>query len=127
MKIKLLLTSLKGTISPYMNMLIRLLIIILGILLVAYYVPGIYVDGFYAAFITAIILGVLNLTLKPLLIILTLPIQILTLGLFTIVINAGLLWFVGSILEGFEVEGFVAALIGSLIISLISWVGNKMA
>jgi len=109
-----------------MNLIARLLIIVLAILLTAYIVPGIMVEGFYAALIAAIVLGLFNLILKPILIILTLPIQIISLGLFTIVINAGLLWFAASILEGFEIEGFLAALIGSVIISFVSGVGNKL-
>lgn len=108
-----------------MNLIARLLIIVLAILFAAYIVPGITVEGFYAALIAAIVLGFFNLILKPILVILTLPIQIISLGLFTIVINAGLLWFAASILEGFEIDGFIAAVIGSVIISVVSGVGNK--
>jgi putative membrane protein len=110
-----------------MNLISRLLINVLAILLVAYYVPGITVDGgFYTALIVAIILGLFNLTIKPVLILLTLPINILTLGLFVFVINAGLFWFVASFVEEFEVDGFLPALLGTVIISIVSSIGNKL-
>lgn len=109
-----------------MNLIGRLLINILAILLVAYYIPGISVDGFYTALIVAIILGLINVTIKPVLFVLTLPITILTLGLFTFVINAGLFWFVASFIEGFSVDGFLPALIGTILISIVSWLGYKL-
>jgi putative membrane protein len=104
---------------------VRFLIFVLAILLVAHYVPGVVVEGFFSALVTAVVLGLLNLTVRPILFVLTLPIQLVTLGLFTVVINAALLLFVGTILEGFEVANFSTALIASIIISLISWAGNK--
>jgi len=95
-----------------MNLIIRLLLNAAALLLVAYLVPGFSVDGFYAALIVAIILGIVNAIIKPILVLLTLPITILTLGLFTLVINALLIWFVSTIVKGFYVESFGAALIG---------------
>lgn len=109
-----------------MTILLRLLIITLAVLLAAYTVPGITVDGFAAALIVAVVLGLLNLTVKPILFVLTLPIQIITLGLFMIIINAGILYFVANILEGIEIVGFVPAIIGAIIISIVSWIGNKL-
>lgn len=109
-----------------LKLLSRLLINVLAILLVAYYVPGVAVDGFYTALVVAIVLGLFNVTLKPVLIVLTLPISILTLGLFTFVINAGLFWFVASFVEGFSVSGFLPALLGTVLISVVSWFGNKL-
>ena len=108
------------------NLIIRLLINIVAILLVAYYVPGVSVEGFYTALIVSIILGFLNLTIKPILVILTLPIKIITLGLFIFVINAGLFWFVATFIEGFYVTGFLPALFATVIISIVSGVGNKI-
>jgi len=102
----------------------RLLIIVLSILFAAYIVPGIVVTGFYTALITAVILGFINLIVRPILIILTLPITIISLGLFIFVINALLFWFVASFIDGFYVEGFVPALLGALIVSVFSWVGG---
>jgi len=101
-----------------MNLLIRLLVNALLIILIGAVVPGIHVSGIGAAIIAVIALAIVNVTLKPLLFILTLPITLLTLGLFTFVINALMLWFVGSIIKGFTVDGFIPALLGALIISL---------
>lgn len=103
----------------------KLLITALALLFVAHYIPGIEVSGFYIALVVAILLGVINLTLKPILFILTLPINILTLGLFTFIINASLFWFIATFVDGFVVSGFIPALIGALIVSLFSWIGNK--
>jgi len=109
-----------------MFILSRLLLSVFGVLLAAYIVPGISVDGFVTALIVAVILGVINLTLKPLLFILTLPFTLLTLGLFSFVINALLLWFVASFVEGFEIASFVSALLGSLLISVVGWLGHAL-
>lgn len=108
-----------------MTTLARILLNALALLLVAYYIPGIEVSGLYAAIIAAVILGLLNLIVKPVLLLLTLPITLLTLGLFTFVINAALFLFAASFIEGFTVDGFVPALIGSFLVSLIGTLGNK--
>jgi putative membrane protein len=91
-----------------------------ALLIVAYLLPGIVVSGFGSALIAAIVLGLLNILVKPLLILLTLPVTIVTLGLFLFVINALVFWFAGSILSGFKVEGFWWAVIGAILYSLIS-------
>ena len=109
-----------------MHILSRLLILVVAIMLVAYFVPGITVASIYTAFIVAIVLGVLNLTIKPILVIVTLPINIVTFGLFTFVINALLFWFVSSFVEGFAVSGFIAAFVGALVISVVSWFGHRL-
>lgn len=108
------------------KLIAKLLISILAILLVANYVPGIEVSGFYIALMVALILGVINLTLKPILFILTLPINVLTLGLFTFIINALLFWFVSTFVDGFTVAGFIPAFIGAFIVSVFGWFGNKV-
>lgn len=108
-----------------MTLIARFLIIVLGILLVARFVPGIEVSGLYIAIIVALLWGLVNVFFKPVLILLTLPLNILTLGLFTFVINALLFWFVASFVEGFSVDGFLPALLGTLVISTISWIGNR--
>jgi putative membrane protein len=95
-----------------------------ALLFVATIAPGITVAGWTGAFIAALVLGLVNAVIRPILVILTLPVTILTLGLFIFVINALLFWFVGSILQGFVVTGFVAALIGSLIYSVLSLIIN---
>lgn len=109
-----------------MKLLIRLLINALAILLIAYLVPGVAVTGFYTALIVAVVLGLLNLVIKPLILLLTLPITIITLGLFTFVINALLFWFVGTVVKGFSVEGFVPAFLGALILTVVGWIGHSL-
>lgn len=91
------------------------------LLLLATYLPGIEVSGWYAALITALVLGLLNALIKPILLLLTLPVNVLTLGLFTFVINALLFWFVATVVKGFAVAGFWPAFWGALIMSLVSW------
>lgn len=105
--------------------MLRLFFNALGLFVIAYYIPGITVTGFYPALISAFILGVLNVFLRPILLILTLPITMLTLGLFSFVINAFLFWFVASFIQGFSVDSFAHALIGSLFMSIISVVGGR--
>ncbi|MEZ4103666.1 MAG: phage holin family protein [Candidatus Paceibacterota bacterium] len=108
-----------------MKLITKLLLTALTLLVVAAYIPGINVDGFYPAIIAAITIGLLNLFVRPILFILTLPITVLTLGLFMIVINAFLFWFAASFIDGFSVQTFWHALLGSLIVSVISAIGNK--
>ena len=103
------------------SILIRWLILTAAILAAAYLVDGIVVTGFWAAFFAAAILGLLNVFFKPLLIILTLPVNILTLGLFTLVINAALLKIASALIPGFDVHGFWPAVFGAVIISVVSW------
>jgi putative membrane protein len=107
-----------------MHLLLRWLINALAIIAIAYYLPGIAVSGIYAALIAALILGIVNALIRPILIILTLPVNILTLGLFTLVINAVLFWFASTIVKGFEVADFKAAFFGALIMWLVSWFTN---
>ncbi len=103
-----------------MKFIAKLVIVALSVLVLPTIVPGISVTGFYAALIVALLLSIINVTLKPVLFILTLPITLITLGLFSFILNAFLLLFVASIVEGFSVNGFLPALIGSLIISVAS-------
>jgi putative membrane protein len=107
-----------------MYLLLRWLINAIAILGIAYYVPGISVSGFYAALIAALVLGIINALLRPILILLTLPVNILTLGLFTLIINAVLFWLTSTIVKGFVVADFKAAFIGALIMWIISWLTN---
>jgi len=104
-----------------MKLLLRWVINAGTLLLLASYLPGISVSGWYTALITALLLGLLNALLKPILVFLTLPVNILTLGLFTFVINALLFWFVATVVKGFAVTGFWSAFFGALIISVINW------
>ena len=103
------------------GLLIRWLILTLAIIVAAYLIEGIRVDGFVSAFLTAAFLGILNAFFRPILLLLTLPINILSLGLFTFVINALMLKMASGVLASVEVEGFWSAVFGSIIISLVSW------
>ncbi len=89
-------------------------------MLVAYLYSGVQVTGIIQALIAALVLGLANAVIRPILVILTLPVTILTLGLFIFVINAFLFWFVAEVVHGFNVTGFMAALIGSLMFSVIT-------
>lgn len=109
-----------------MKLIVKLVITALALLLVAYVLPGVEVTGFYIALIVALLLGLLNLIVRPILILLTLPINILTLGLFTFVINGLLFWFVATFVDGFAVNGFWAAVLGALIVSVVSWIGQAI-
>ncbi|MFC4297453.1 MAG: phage holin family protein [Castellaniella sp.] len=91
-----------------------------ALLIVAYILPGITVASFGSALIAALVLGLLNAVVKPLLILLTLPLTIVTLGLFLLVLNALVFWLAGSILKGFQVDGFWWAVIGAIVYSIVS-------
>lgn len=103
-----------------MNLLVRLIINTLAIFAAAMLLPGVHVKDFTTAIVVAIVMGVLNLLLKPLLIILTIPITIVTLGLFLLVINAIIVLVCSGLVDGFKVDGFIYALLFSLVISFIS-------
>ena len=92
----------------------------LALLAVAYLLPGVRVDGLGSALVAALVLGLVNTLLRPLLILLTLPVSVLTLGLFIFVINGLLFWFAGSVLRGFEVSGFWVGVMGALLYSILS-------
>ncbi len=109
-----------------MRLIWRWVLNALGLILVAYLLPGMQVDSFYIALITALLLGIVNITIKPLLLFFTLPITILTFGLFAFVINALLLWFVSSFVDGFFVADFITALLGSVLLSIFSWLSYKL-
>lgn len=108
-----------------MYYLSKLLLTALLLLVVTELIDGVHVDNIYYALIAAFILGLLNAIVRPILILLTLPITIITLGLFTFVINALLFMFAASFLEGFSVSGFWAAFFGSLIVSVGGTIGDQ--
>ncbi|WP_459616094.1 phage holin family protein [Bordetella sp. 2513F-2] len=97
-----------------------------ALLAVAYLLPGIAVASFGSALIAALVLGLLNMLVKPVLVLLTLPITIVTLGLFLIILNALLFWFAGSVLRGFQVNGFWWAVAGAILYSLISGLLSRL-
>ncbi|HET6459192.1 MAG TPA: phage holin family protein [Syntrophales bacterium] len=108
-----------------MGILIRWIILTIAIIAASYLLEGIHISGFFSAFFAAAALGILNALFRPILLILTLPINVLTLGLFTFIINALMLKMASGVIPGFEVHGFWTAVIGSLIISVISWLLNS--
>lgn len=109
-----------------MSLIIRLIISAFALLLAAYLIPGIEVTGAYPAVIAAICLGLLNAIVRPILVILTLPITIVTLGIFIFIINASLFLFVASFVEGFSVDSMWSALLGSIVVSIVSGIANKL-
>jgi putative membrane protein len=93
-----------------------------ALFLVGYLISGVHLGSFGSAMIAALVLGLVNALIRPILVILTLPVTLLTLGLFIFVINALLFLFVGNLLQGFVVDGFGAALLGSILYSVIAWI-----
>lgn len=104
-----------------MTFLIDWLLAAFAIIIAAYILPGITVSGFFAAFVTAVVIGLINVFVKPLVTFPTLPINILTLGLFMFVINAVLIMLAGAIVPGFSVQSFWSAFLFSLVLSAINY------
>ena len=102
-------------------MLIVWIINTVALIAVAYLLPGVSVATFASALVAALVLGLVNTVIRPVLVLLTLPATILTLGLFIFVINGLLFWFVGSFIQGFVVAGFWWGVLGALVYSLVSW------
>jgi putative membrane protein len=104
-----------------MRLLLVWLINALALIAVAYLMPGVSVSTFGAALVAALVLGLINAVVRPILVLLTLPVTLLTLGLFIFVLNGLLFWMVGTWLEGFEVAGFWSGVFGAILFSLVSW------
>ena len=109
-----------------MNFVIKWLVATLAIIITAYLLPGVMIDSLWAAFIAALVLGIINVILKPILVILTLPINFLTLGLFTFVINALLVMLASWLVPGFGVDGFLWALWFSIVIAILNFFLNQI-
>ena len=106
------------------GIVLRWAILTIAIVVTSYLLDGIHVTGFFSAFLAAAMLGILNAFFRPVLLILTLPINVLSLGLFTFVINALMLKMASGVISGFVVAGFWSAIFGSLLISLVSFILN---
>jgi len=104
-----------------MAILINWLLAALAIMATAYLLPGVSLSGFVPALVTALVLGLVNAFIKPVLLLLTLPINILTLGLFTLVINALLIMLVSKLVSGFQVQSFWWALVFSVVLTVVNW------
>jgi putative membrane protein len=114
-------------VKPQLKLLLIWVLNGLALIAVANFVPGIHVDGFTAALIAAFFLGLVNTLIRPLLLLLTLPVTVLTLGLFIFVINGLLFWFVGSQLKGFVVDSFWHGVLGAVLYSIFSWALSSAA
>jgi putative membrane protein len=110
-----------------MNTLINWVINTLVIMVAAYILPGVHVDNIWAAFVVALVLGVLNILIKPILVVLTLPVTIISFGLFLLVINAMMVVMVSHIVPGFSVDSFTWALLFSAVVSLINLALQRMS
>ncbi len=109
-----------------MFFIVRLIINMVAILIISYLFPRmIRVDGFLAALVAAFLLGVVNAIIRPILILLTLPLTVVTLGLFLLVVNGLMLWLVSALVRGFQVSGFWGAVSGSILISIVSWILSR--
>lgn len=109
-----------------MNIILKWIIAALAVMAVAYLVPGISVDGFLPAFLVALVLGIFNVTIKPIIKIITLPLSVLTFGLFSLFINGVFFYLASLFVKGFSVAGFWPAFWGSIVVSVIVYVGDKI-
>lgn len=107
-----------------MKLLLKWLIMAVSIVIAAYFIPGVRVGSFLSAVWVALFLGVVNVLVRPVLIFITLPINVLTLGLFTFVINAALILLASSVIKGFEVSGFWWAVLYSIVLSIVNYLLN---
>lgn len=110
-----------------MKILVKLLVNILALIVVAYLVPGFTFVDLMAVFVAAIVIGVINTFIKPVLQLIALPISIITFGIAAFLINVVLLWAASFLVPGFEIDGFLTAVIGSLVLSLVSYFLNTLA
>ena len=108
------------------NLLLVWLINALALLALPYVVSSVQVDGFVTALVAALVLGFVNTLVRPVLVLLTLPVTLLTLGLFIFVINGLLFWMVANLLQGFNVAGFGSAVLGAMVYALISWAASAL-
>lgn len=110
-----------------MKIIAKLVIVALFILVLSQsaLIPGIVVDSFSVALIAAVILGLVNVLIKPILVFFTLPITLLSLGTFIFIINALLFWLVSVLVPGFGVDGFVSAFLGALLVSVVQWLLDR--
>lgn len=104
-----------------MQIIINLLLSTVAVIISAYVLPGVKVDSFLTAVVVAVVLGIINAVIKPILIVITLPINIITLGLFTFIINGIIILLVSAFVPGFKVQGFLWAILFSIVLSIVSW------
>ena len=108
-----------------MKIIIHWLILTLAVLATPFIVSGIHVNSLLTAVVVAAILGFINTVIKPIVTILTLPINIITLGLFSVILNGLFFWFVAGVVSGVTIDTFTAAILGALVISILNWIMSK--
>ncbi|MCK5096008.1 MAG: phage holin family protein [Candidatus Pacebacteria bacterium] len=108
-----------------MTIIAKWFISALSLLGADYLIEGISIDSFYIALVVAFFLGLLNAIIRPILVILTLPVTVLTLGLFIFVINGAIFWFLSTFIQDFRVDGLLAGIGGAVVVSVFSWIGNR--
>lgn len=108
------------------GLLAKLLITMVALFVTAYIIPGMSIEGIFAGFVAALILGVVNVVIKPIFIVLTLPLTILTMGLFLLVINGLMLMLAAALVPGFMVAGFWSAVFGAILLSIVTWFLNSI-
>jgi putative membrane protein len=110
-----------------MSIIVNLLLSAIAVVITAYILPGVHVNTFLTAIVVAVILGIANAIIKPILLILTLPVNILTLGLFTFVVNGLIVLLVSLLVRGFVVDGLLWAILFSIILSIVNWFISSLA
>jgi putative membrane protein len=115
----------KGRVAMF-RFVFRVLFAAVGLYLATRFVPGISADGWVTLLIAGLLLGIVNAVVKPIVVILTFPITILTLGLFLLVVNGAMLWLVAWFLDGLVVKGLVAGIIGAIVVGVVSWIGQVL-
>lgn len=108
-----------------MELIAKWFISALSLLAAEHLIEGISIESFYTALVIAFFLGLVNAVIRPILVVLTLPVTMLTLGLFIFVINGFLFWFLSTFIKGFNVDGLLSAIMGAIVVSVFSWMGNK--
>jgi putative membrane protein len=110
-----------------MRLLIRLAINVFALLIVEYLVPGFYLANFWTAVVAAIVIGIVNTFIKPIVQLIALPVSILTFGIVAFLINVLLLWGASFAVPGFEIKSFMTAIVASIVLSLVSWFLHHLA
>jgi putative membrane protein len=110
-----------------MNVILKLVILSIAVFVASYIIPGIKISSFEALVVTAIVLGIINTFVKPILVILTLPLTVITLGIFLLILNGILILIVGSIVPGFYVSGILSAILFGIVVSLVTSALNNLA
>jgi len=108
------------------GLLAKLLITMVALFITAYIIPGMSIQGLFAGFVAALILGIVNVVVKPIFIVLTLPLTILTMGLFLLVVNGLMLMLSAALVPGFMVAGFWSAVFGAILLSIVTWFLNSI-